>query len=71
MVRSFGVHNLRLALNNFLTFPLLSLPQEIYLNMRVGLEKYHENIAKIVDGYRSAREGKILELETLITSSLS
>ncbi|XP_015274384.1 PREDICTED: kinetochore protein Nuf2 [Gekko japonicus] len=42
--------------------------QEIYLNVRVGLEKYHENLAKIVDSHTSAREGKILELETLTTS---
>nr|XP_056713966.1 kinetochore protein Nuf2-like [Euleptes europaea] len=46
-----------------------SKAQEIYLNMRVGLEKYHENLAKIVDSYISAREGKILELETLLSTS--
>ncbi|KAL8177408.1 UNVERIFIED_CONTAM: hypothetical protein K2H54_004054 [Gekko kuhli] len=45
-----------------------SKAQEIYLNVRAGLEKYHENLAKVVDSYTSAREGKILELETLATS---
>ncbi|XP_060088563.1 kinetochore protein Nuf2 [Heteronotia binoei] len=45
-----------------------SKAQEIYLNVRVGLEKYHENLAKIVDSCTSAREGKILELEALTTS---
>ncbi|XP_048354814.1 kinetochore protein Nuf2 [Sphaerodactylus townsendi] len=45
-----------------------SKAQEIYLNMRAGLEKYHENLANIVDRYTSARESKILELQTLLSS---
>ncbi|XP_054837176.1 kinetochore protein Nuf2-like [Eublepharis macularius] len=43
--------------------------QEIYLNLRVGLEKYHENLAKMVDSCTSARESKIMELETLLSAS--
>ncbi|XP_061440477.1 kinetochore protein Nuf2 [Rhineura floridana] len=39
--------------------------QEIYFSLRVGLEKYHENLASIVDSYTSAREYKIAELAKL------
>ncbi|XP_062989347.1 kinetochore protein Nuf2 [Elgaria multicarinata webbii] len=39
--------------------------QEIYLSLRVGLEKYHENLARIVDSYTSGREDKIAELARL------
>ncbi|KAJ6653879.1 hypothetical protein lerEdw1_008627 [Lerista edwardsae] len=39
-----------------------SKAQEISLSLRVGLEKYHENLAKMVDTYTSAREDKIAEL---------
>uniref|UniRef100_A0ABM5G9Q0 Kinetochore protein Nuf2-like n=1 Tax=Pogona vitticeps TaxID=103695 RepID=A0ABM5G9Q0_9SAUR len=42
-----------------------SKAQEIYLSLRVGLEKYHENLARIVDSYTSARENKISELARL------
>ncbi|XP_066481603.1 kinetochore protein Nuf2 [Tiliqua scincoides] len=42
-----------------------SKAQEIYLSLRVGLEKYHENLAKMVDSYTSAREDKIAELKRL------
>ncbi|XP_063156248.1 kinetochore protein Nuf2 [Candoia aspera] len=36
--------------------------QEIYLSLRSGLEKYHENLARIVDSYTSSREDKIAQL---------
>lgn len=42
-----------------------SKAQEIYLSLRVGLEKYHENLARIVDCYTTAREKKISELARL------
>ncbi|KAH0618202.1 hypothetical protein JD844_017208 [Phrynosoma platyrhinos] len=42
-----------------------SKAQEIYLSLRTGLEKYHENLARIVDTYTSAREDKTSELSRL------
>ncbi|KAF7241398.1 Kinetochore protein Nuf2 [Varanus komodoensis] len=42
-----------------------SKAQEIYLSLRGGLEKYHGNLAKIVDSCTSARETKTAELTKL------
>ncbi|XP_019357426.1 PREDICTED: kinetochore protein Nuf2 [Gavialis gangeticus] len=50
--------------------------QEIYLNLRAGLEKYHESLAKIAENYATSRDAKIAELkrgllsvQTSLTSS--
>ncbi|XP_032082850.1 kinetochore protein Nuf2 [Thamnophis elegans] len=39
--------------------------KEIYLSLRIGLEKYHENLAKTVNSYISSREDKIAQLTGL------
>uniref|UniRef100_A0A8C6VM39 NUF2 component of NDC80 kinetochore complex n=1 Tax=Naja naja TaxID=35670 RepID=A0A8C6VM39_NAJNA len=36
--------------------------KEIYLSLRVGLEKYHENLARTMNSYISSREDKIDQL---------
>uniref|UniRef100_A0A8C8R7X5 Kinetochore protein NUF2 n=1 Tax=Pelusios castaneus TaxID=367368 RepID=A0A8C8R7X5_9SAUR len=37
--------------------------QEIYLNLRAGLEKYHEALAKIAESYATSRDEKTAELK--------
>ncbi|XP_074859076.1 kinetochore protein Nuf2 [Carettochelys insculpta] len=37
--------------------------QEIYLNLRAGLEKYHEGLAKVAESYAAARDEKTAELK--------